>query len=96
MQAEVEVVTARSQPMDNLIDLSKEEPRPPPRPLLEADLTPDTRQGAWQSSDTKQGACLSSDSRQGAWQRSDTRQGAWQSFEDSGHEDSVMHRNFER
>ena len=76
MQAEVEVVTARSQPMDNLIDLSKEEPRPPPRPLLEADLAPDTRQGAWQSSDT--------------------RQGAWQSFEDSGHEDSVMHRNFER
>ena len=76
MQAEVEVVTARSQPIDNLIDLSKEEPRPPPRPLLEADLTPDTRQGAWQSSDT--------------------RQGAWQSFEDSGHEDSVMHRNFER
>ena len=62
--------------MDNLIDLSKEEPRPPPRPLLEADLAPDTRQGAWQSSDT--------------------RQGAWQSFEDSGHEDSVMHRNFER
>ena len=52
--------------MDNLIDLSKEEPRPPPRPLLEADLAPDTRQGAWQS------------------------------FEDSGHEDSVMHRNFER
>ena len=76
MQAEVEVVTARSQPMDNLIDLSKEEPRPPPRPLLEADLAPDTRQGAWLSSDT--------------------RQGAWQSFEDSGHEDSVMHRNFER
>ena len=76
MQAEVEVVTARSQQMDNLIDLSKEEPRPPPRPLLEADLAPDTRQGAWQSSDT--------------------RQGAWQSFEDSGHEDSVMHRNFER
>ena len=76
MQAEVEVVSARSQPMDNLIDLSKEEPRPPPRPLLEADLAPDTRQGAWQSSDT--------------------RQGAWQSFEDSGHEDSVMHRNFER
>ena len=86
MQAEVEVVTARSQPMDNLIDLSKEEPRPPPRPLLEADLAPDTRQGAW----------LSSDTRQGAWQSSDTRQGAWQSFEDSGHEDSVMHRNFER
>ena len=76
MQAEVEVVTARSQPMENLIDLSKEEPRPPPRPLLEADLAPDTRQGAWLSSDT--------------------RQGAWQSFEDSGHEDSVMHRNFER
>ena len=76
MQAEVEVVTARSQPMDNLIDLSKEEPRPPPRPLLEADLAPDTRQGAWQSSDP--------------------RQGAWQSFEDSGHEDNVMHRNFER
>ena len=49
MQAEVEVVTARSQPMENLIDLSKEEPRPPPRPLLEADLAPDTRQGAWQS-----------------------------------------------
>ena len=72
--------------MENLIDLSKEEPRHPPRPLLEADLTPDTRQGAWQSSDT----------RQGAWQSSDTRQGAWQSFEDSGHEDSVMHRNFER
>ena len=62
--------------MDNLIDLSKEEPRPPPRPLLEADLAPDTRQEAWQSSDT--------------------RQGAWQSFEDSGHEDNVMHRNFER
>ena len=76
MQAEVEVVTARSQPIENLIDLSKEDPRPPPRPLLEADLAPDTRQGAWQSSDT--------------------RQGAWQSFEDSGHEDSVMHRNFER
>ena len=52
--------------MDNLIDLSKEEPRPPPRPLLEADLALDTRQGAWQS------------------------------FEDSGQEDSVMHRNFER
>ena len=86
MQAEVEVVTARSQLMDNLIDLSKEEPRPPPRPLLEADLTPDTRQGAWQSSDT----------RQGAWLSSDTRQGAWQSFEDSGHDDRVMHRNFER
>ena len=76
MQAEVEVVSARSKPTDNLIDLSKEEPRPPPRPLLEADLAPDTRQGAWLSSDT--------------------RQGAWQSFEDSGHEDSVMHRNFER
>ena len=76
MQAEVEVATARSQPMDNLIDLSKEEPRPPPRPLLEADLAPDTSQGAWQSSDQTKGA--------------------WQSFEDSGHEDSVMHRNFER
>ena len=66
MQAEVEVVTARSQPMDNLIDLSKEEPRPPPRPLLEADLAPDTRQGAWQSSDTRQGAWQSfEDSGQG-------------------------------